>query len=507
MNRDEHEGGSLEERTFTRRSFLKAAGAGAAGMSLLGAAGCSTVTGSNLPDEYLPTGGPRMNVVLVIIDSLRKDHVGALGNDWIRTPNLDALARDSLAFTRAYPESLPTVCARRAIHTGIRTFPFRNWNPVPSDLVHLYGWQPIPEDQTTLAEILEKEGYQTMLVTDTVHQFKPSYNFHRGFGLFEFIRGQERDFYKPEWLVSEERMRQVLTGGSNEVHMQDIARQYLANATGRRSKEEDWYSPQVFSKATEYLEGAARGGQPFFLMVDNYDPHEPWDPPEEYVSLYDEGYEGPEPMTGPNGDVGWMTERQIKRQRALYAAELTLADRWLGRFTDKMSELNLFDNTLVMVAADHGYILGEHGIVGKLPSAMYPELMEVPIFIRHPGGKGAGTTSEYHASTHDVAPTILSLLGIEQPEAMNGEDLSPILGGGEPATPRPYFTAGYHDHVWARDDRYAMWSRNDGGDAKLFDLQEDPEQENNIAGSNPDIVKRMFQDYVIEDAGGPLPRY
>jgi arylsulfatase A-like enzyme len=163
-----------------------------------------------------------------------------------------------------------------------------------------------------------------------------------------------------------------------------------------------------------------------------------------------------------------------------------------------MSELNLFDNTLVMVAADHGYILGEHGIVGKLPSAMYPELMEVPIFIRHPGGKGAGTTSEYHASTHDVAPTILSLLGIEQPEAMNG---------GEPATPRPYFTAGYHDHVWARDDRYAMWSRNDGGDAKLFDLQEDPEQENNIAGSNPDIVKRMFQDYVIEDAGGPLPRY
>jgi len=345
-----------------------------------------------------------------------------------------------------------------------------------------------------------------MLVTDTVHQFKPFYNFHRGFGLFEFIRGQERDFYRPDWLVSEETMGQVLTGGSNQSHMQDIARQYLANTSGRRG-EEDWFSPQVFSRATEYMEGAARGGQPFFLVVDNYDPHEPWDPPEEYVSLYDKGYEGPEPMTGPNGEVSWMTKRQIERQRALYAAELTLADNWLGRLTDKMEELNLFDNTLVMVAADHGYILGEHGLVGKFPSAMYPELMEVPIFIRHPEGRGAGTTSEYHASTHDIAPTILSLLGVEKPPAMNGEDLSPILGGGEPANPRPYFTAGYHDYVWARDDRYAMWCSNTGADARLYDLQEDPGQQNDIAGGNPEVVKRMFRDYVLEDAGGPLPKY
>jgi len=506
LNVDDHEGAGLTNRTFTRRSFLKAAGAGAAGMTLLGAAGCNTLTSSGLPNEYLPIGGPRMNVVLVIIDSLRKDHIGAYGNDWIKTPTLDALARDSLSFTRAHPESLPTVCARRAIHTGIRTFPFRDWNPVPSDLVSLYGWQPIPEDQTTLAEILEKEGYQTMLVTDTVHQFKPFYNFHRGFGLFEFIRGQERDFYRPDWLVSEERMKQVLTGGSNESHMQDIARQYLANTTDSR-REEDRFSPQVFSRATEYLEGAARGGQPFFLVVDNYDPHEPWDPPEEYVRLYDEGYEGPEPMTGPNGEVGWMTQRQIKRQRALYAAEVTMADRWLGRLMDRMEALNLFDNTLVVVAADHGYILGEHGLVGKFPAAMYAELLDVPFFIRHPEGKGAGGTSDFYASTHDIAPTILSLLGVEQPEAMNGEDLSPILGGGEPATPRPHFSSGYHDYVWSRDDRYAMWSTNTGSNAKLFDLQVDPEQQNDIAGSNPDIVKRMFQEYVLKDAGGPLPRY
>ena len=68
-----------------------------------------------------------MNVVLVIVDSLRKDHVGAYGNDWIQTPNLDALAKDGLLFTRAYPEALPSIPARRGIHTGFRSFPFRGW--------------------------------------------------------------------------------------------------------------------------------------------------------------------------------------------------------------------------------------------------------------------------------------------------------------------------------------------------------------------------------------------
>jgi hypothetical protein len=100
------------KKTLTRRHFLKVAGAGMAGAVLIGGAGCA--------------GTPEMNVVLIIIDSLRKDHVGAYGNSWIKTPSLDAFARESLRFTRAYPESLPTICARRAIHTGFRTFPYKD---------------------------------------------------------------------------------------------------------------------------------------------------------------------------------------------------------------------------------------------------------------------------------------------------------------------------------------------------------------------------------------------
>jgi arylsulfatase A-like enzyme len=487
------------EQRLTRRDFLKVAGAGAAGMALLGTAGCSRL--AKLPEDYLPKGGSRMNVVVVIIDTLRKDHVGAYGNDWIKTPNLDALSKESLRFTRPYPESIPSIPARRGIHTGIRSFPFRGWQKWSEDDVGLRGWQPIPRDQTTLAEILEEEGYNNLFVTDTLHQFRPFYDMHRGFGVFHFIRGQERDFYRPQTSASRKRMDRVLIGGPSAAHAEEIMLQYFANTMGRE-REEDWFAPQVFMKGMEFLE-AAKEDQPFFLVVDNYDPHEPWDPPEEYVSLYDEGYSGPEPMTSSSGPSDWLSERQLKRMRALYSAEVTMTDTWLGTFLDKMGELGLFENTLLLLLSDHGHAFGEHGFAGKVPAAMYPELTDIVFFIRHPEGAGAGQTSDYYASTHDVAPTVLGAIGIEPPSPMEGQDLSVLLDGGEPGT-REHFTAGYHDHVWARDESYAMFARDNGSEAKLFDLREDPNMDRDIAGSNPDIVKRMWNDYVLKDAGGPL---
>jgi arylsulfatase A-like enzyme len=470
-------------------------------MALLGTAGCSRL--AKLPEDYLPKGGSKMNVILVIIDSLRKDHVGAYGNPWIKTPNLDALAKESLRFTRAYPESIPSIPARRAIHTGLRSFPFRGWHKWSEDDVGLRGWQPIPRNQTTLAEILEDEGYNNLFVTDTLHQFRPFYDMHRGFGVFHFIRGQERDFYRPRTQASSKKIDGVLIGGPSADHAKDIMLQYLANTMGRGEREEDWFAPQVFMKAMDFLE-AANEDQPFFLTVDNYDPHEPWDPPGKYVSLYDEGYTGPEPMTSSSGPSDWLTDRQLKRMHARYSAEVTMMDTWLGYFLDKMDELKLFENTLLLVLSDHGHAFGEHGFAGKVPAAMYPELTDITFFIRHPGGKGAGQTSDYYASTHDVAPTVLGAVGIEPPSPMEGQALTVLLGGGEPE-PREHFTIGYHDHVWARDESYAMFARSDGSEAKLFNLRDDPGMNKDIAGSNQDVVRRMYQGYVLKDAGGPLP--
>jgi hypothetical protein len=144
------------KRALTRRDFLKAAGAGAAGASLLGATGCAGFADkvARLPEDYLPGGGAGPNVVVVIIDSLRRDHVGAYGNDWIKTPNLDALAKESLLFTHPQPEAMPTIPVRRAIHTGMRTWPTRP---------PYFGWKPIPAEQRTVAEILSERGFGTYL--------------------------------------------------------------------------------------------------------------------------------------------------------------------------------------------------------------------------------------------------------------------------------------------------------------------------------------------------------
>lgn len=449
-----------------------------------------------------------MNVVLIVVDSLRRDHVGAYGSDRVETPSLDRLAGESLRFNRAYPESLPTICARRAIHTGLRTFPFRDWDQPGKDDVNLWGWQPIPADQTTLAEILREQGYSTMFVTDTLHQFRPFYNFHRGFDTFDFIRGQERDYYRPASLATEKEVDKILIRGSHQSRLREIMTRYIANIKGRRG-EEDYFAPRVFTQAMEFLEGA-KEQQPFFLTVDAYDPHEPWDPPDEYVSRYDTGYgrySGQEPKIPPYENPDWLSEKSLRRMQDLYAGEITMVDTWLGKFLDRLRDLELMDSTLLVFLSDHGHAFGEHGYVGKSPPEMYPEIMDVPFIIRHPRGEAAGQTSDFRASTHDVTPTILGALGIDPPAKLEGADLTPFLTGGDRPS-REYATAAYHDHVWARDDHYALIARNDGSEARLYDIQNDPGQEENVAGEDQDTAKRMFRDYILADAGGvPLPRY
>jgi arylsulfatase A-like enzyme len=352
--------------------------------------------------------------------------------------------------------------------------------------VPLYGWQPIPENQTMLSEILSRSGYGTLFVTDTHPPVQALLQLPPRLRRLPFREG------------SGDRPRQarLAVPGGEPTFVPDtrpaareqkaVLRQYFANASDRRG-EEDWGAPRVFAKATELLT-AAKGRQPFFLVVDSYDPHEPWDPPEEYLNLYGDAYDGPEPFVPTYGGVKELTEEQLHRMRARYAAEVTMVDRWFGHFLDKVKESGLMGNTLVVLIADHGHALGEHGISGKPPYALWPEVTDIPFLVRHPKGKKGGEASDHYASTHDVAPTILGSLGIRPAEPMDGQDLSVLFDGEEPES-RAHFTLGYHDHAWARDDRYVMFARNDGTEAKLFDAREDLAMNNDVSGKHSDIVR------------------
>jgi arylsulfatase A-like enzyme len=210
----------------------------------------------------------------------------------------------------------------------------------------------------------------------------------------------------------------------------------------------------------------------------------------------------------PNySDASWITEKELKRMRSLYAGEITMTDAWLGRFLERMEELALMENTLLILLSDHGACLGEHNDTGKPYWALYPELTDIVFMMRHPQGKGAGKRSDYYASTHDVAPTILGMLGMEKPQQMEGADLSPIFEGKAPDQKREHFTLGYNNYVWARDDEYVMFSTNTGEEAKLYDVRQDPGMHKDLARGRPETVKRMFDDYVLKDSGGPLPNY
>lgn len=181
------------------------------------------------------------NVIVIVIDTLRRDHIGIYGNDWIETPNLDALGRQSLRFSRAVPEAMPTIPARRSIHSGHRTFPFRNWERRSGNETSVWGWQHIPDDQPTLAEHMRGAGYATLLVSDAPHEFKPSMNFTRGFTSVQWIRGQEGDDYQPFWTIPGYNLERYmyrsaggeeLTSKSENLPLIRELRQYLANNAG-----------------------------------------------------------------------------------------------------------------------------------------------------------------------------------------------------------------------------------------------------------------------------------
>jgi arylsulfatase A-like enzyme len=125
--------------------------------------------------------------------------------------------------------------------------------------------------------------------------------------------------------------------------------------------------------------------------------------------------------------------------------------------------------------------------------------------IRHPEGKRAGEWSDYFASTHDVARTLLSFMGVRAPGMMNGEDLSVLFEGGEP-TPRPWFTSCYDNYLLCGDRDWFLLSDSEGRRKRLYDKRNDPKETHDVAAEHPEIVDRLWR--VLEDeAGGTLPQF
>lgn len=492
---------------LSRRDLLRAGGAGAAGLAA-GVAGHALLDSEDDEGEP-PAEAERQNVVVVVIDNLRADHVGVYGSRRVRTPNIDALAREGVRFTGARPESFPTVAARRAILTGRRSFPFRDWHADP-DLPQGPSWSTLSPDRPTFLQILGEAGWTTGYVTDNPWILSRPYDrFRRTVDIVETVPGQVPARGGPRRAVSDEELRANVLPALRATGVENRTREFL-EVTPLDRHEDDYPVARVFSEASRWLSRAPQG-QPFALVVDAFTPHEPFDPPPRFVGSYgDPEPQGPEPVqpfAPPIGtlDAAGITDPVLQRIRDLYAAEVTFTDHWLGNFLDELERRGLADDTLVVLLSDHGMLLGEHGLVGKKGAQAYREVTDVPFVIRAPDRRAAGTESGYFASTHDVAPTVLSALGMPARGRMDGEDLGVVLDGGKPPE-RSVFTASYDRALLAGDDRYLLLADSQGFVRRLFDSHSDPEQQRDVASRQPEVAERLWAA-LLEDAGGTLPQF
>jgi len=436
-----------------------------------------------------------MNVIVVVSDTFRRDNLGCYGNTRVHTENLDRLAEESVIFDRAYVASFPTIPNRTDCFTGRFTFPF-------------YPWGPLRRDETVLADLLTRAGYVTQLICDTPHMINGGSYFSRGFRGWQFIRGQEGDAFRTgasldiELPCPKEKLR-----GNGRGLLQHMRNNYY------RQKEEDYIAAKSVKAAMQWLDENSKAER-WFLWLDMFDPHEPWDPPEELVELYLKGYKGvrvPHPKYTVSSDF---TPEEIEYMRAAYWGEATLVDRWVGKLIDKVTEMGLWDDTTLIFTSDHGFYLGEHDAVGKLgwdalPWGLYEEIAHIPLLVRSPVASGPGRTDAI-VQPPDLMPTILDLCGVQHPATMHGRSLHPLISG-EARKHREYaFSSGAltnapSHHVSKMTVTSDTWTLIFGGQdaAELYEIAKDPAQRHDVISDHQDVARRLHSAFVtfLEDVG------
>jgi arylsulfatase A-like enzyme len=496
---------------LSRRRLFGAGGLGAAGLALGGVAAPKVLAA----DHRITDDDSRPNALLIISSNTRADFVEAFEDtdDLAKTPNLNALAKESLRFEHAVAEAMPTVAARRAMFTGMRSDPFRDWKRTPK-MPGKPGWNPIYEHlQPIVTDVMRKDGVRTAYATDNPFLIGPNFKNFRD--TVDDFRGQLsqaswsdyfRSYDKPASAEEAQRyLPAALRGTDEEARM----RQYVGWNLRNRKSEDDYSAARVGRDAIDLL-GSLRDRQPFFLGVDFFDPAEPFDPPSRFMSRFDVKRTDPlpiQPFEFPYSLTSDMhlDDDAIDNVRRLYAAELGFVDSWIGRVLNELDALGLADNTLVYYLSDHGISLGERGVVGRYSRRAYEEVYRIPYMIRHPTGRRAGEHRRWFASTHDVAPTLLGFMGIRRPGKMTGEDLTCYFEGDEEKPPRrQYFTAAFEDGMLAGNEDWLLATDAGGENKRLYETDEDEDQVDDVLNEHPHVETALADALVIQ-AGGTLP--
>ncbi|MHB9033122.1 MAG: sulfatase, partial [Anaerolineae bacterium] len=432
-----------------------------------------------------------MNIILIISDTFRYDNLFDRAVMPVRTPELDNFSKRAVSLSRFYNSSFPTIPHRTDLTSG------------------RYGWVRYPWQDRRLSSpnhlpvLLKQQGYVSQLLCDCPHLFPTAFNV--GFDAALVNRGQESDIpflrmnHPINSVMPPEKTRQ-------DYHFQGRNLVDIAQWTNQNwYREADRFPPRTASLAIEWLEENYQR-DPFFLWVDFFDPHEPWNAPEYMVRRYDPDYNGT-PMLHPNyGKASDYTPSELRNLRAHYCAEAELVDRWVGRVLQKIDDLDLWRNSIVVFTTDHGMSIGEHNRTGKSninkgdPRCwpIYPEIAHIPFMVAAPGLIG-GTTVDALLQPTDIVPTLFDLAGIPcvTGEPLQGRSFAHLVRGEKSPLVRDYAisgsflrpAAGAVASKWVTPvlytERWAYAPIGPEGERQLFALETDPNAEVNIAQDNP----------------------
>jgi len=355
-----------------------------------------------------------MNVIMVMSDTFRRDNLACYNSEARYAPNLDGFAEEAVVFDKAFCGSFPTVPNRNDLLTSRHTFTYKDW-------------EPLGEEELVLPEVLGEAGVLTCAVFDTPHPFTPGFNYQRGFDVWEQIRGQETDRWKsyPKDVT--------FPCDVSKLRNPTTVVQYLRNVHDRRT-EEDYFCARTVKAAMDWLE-RNREREPFFLYVDLFDPHEPWDPPQYYVDRYFPGYTGEQVIYPRYDHCSFLSDEELRYCQALYRGKVTMVDRWIGMLMERIRSLGLWGDCAVIFTSDHGFYLGEHGYIGKslvtetyqqcLP--MYPEVCSIPLLMHVPGLPTGNM--EALVQSVDIPATVCDFLDVAIPSRFEGHSVLPLLQG------------------------------------------------------------------------------
>ena len=444
------------------------------------------------------------NILIIMPDQQRADCLSCAGHPQLKTPNMDRIASAGVRFEQATTVSPVCMPARASFVNSLYPHNHGMWSN--------RGSMPARDD--TFFHHLQKAGYCTAYVGKS-HYYGHGGGHMREYEGYMHARGLEYVHEVTGPLATQGTLSYVTDNlerhGLYEAFREDYAER------GRHRKEnpflvrpsplpvEVYLDSYVGQQACNFIENYSHD-RPVCLFVGFPGPHEPWDAPGEYATMYDPG-ETPEPIPHP-GDreslpreiremedfqpMGSSTPDNIRRVRANYYGKISLIDWWVGSILDACEDGGMGDDMITVFWSDHGDLLGDHRRVYK--GTFHESAMRVPLMVSWPGHIDGGVTSEALVEIIDVYPTLLEVLGITPPTRCLGRSLFPVLEDPD----SPFRESQLSEIFFANERRMCLRTayhkyavRQNGDGYMLYDLSADANEQNNLIGRGREIERDM----------------